>query len=484
MPLPSLPSPYGIGSIGRDAREFIDFLASSGQKYWQLLPLGPTGYGDSPYSSFSTFAGNPYLVDLETLVEEGLLSKNELDEIDWGSDEENIDYGKIYLNREKVLKKAFSRISAALCEEIDLFAQSNSWLENYAVFMALKHKFNMICWTEWPDYKLAMHDADAVESAGEELNAEISFHKFVQFEFFKQWADLRSYAKSKGIAFIGDVPIYAALDSADVWSEPELFQLDEHHHPSRVAGCPPDAFTDDGQLWGNPLYDWQKMKKSGYDWWIRRMAGASKLYDIVRIDHFRGFDSYWSIPAGDTTARNGKWVRGPGMSLVKVLRSRFPEFGFIAEDLGYLTDRVKKLVDDSGFPGMKVLEFAFDAHGDSIYLPHRFGENCVCYIGTHDNDTVLGWVQTLSEEEKNFAAEYMNIKDSEPWNWALIRTGMQSKANLFVAQMQDVLGLGSESRINTPGTLNGNWRWRMKRGELNDSLAEKLYEYTKKGNRC
>ena len=484
MPLPSLPSPYGIGTIGKEAREFIDFLSAAGQKYWQLLPLGPTGFGDSPYSSFSTFAGNPYLIDLDILIDEGLLDKVDVNTIDWGCNEEYIDYGKIYTNRENVLKKAYRRIPSSLHAEIGVFAENNLWLENYAVFMALKHKFNMSSWIEWPDEKLVVHDSIAVRNAALELEDEIDFYKFVQYEFFHQWDLLRDYAKGKNIDFIGDVPIYAALDSADVWSEPELFQLDENHRPIRVAGCPPDAFNDDGQLWGNPLYDWNKMKINQYNWWVRRIEGASRLYDIVRIDHFRGFDSYWSIPAHDKTARNGKWLRGPGLPLVKALQTNFPILGFIAEDLGYLTERVKKLVDDSGFPGMKVLEFAFDSHGDSIYLPHKFGKNSVCYIGTHDNDTVLGWISTLSEKEISFAADYIELEENEPWNWALIRTGMDSAASLFVVQLQDVLGLGSEGRINIPGTLNGNWRWRMKKGALSESIANKLLKYTKYGNRC
>lgn len=479
MHMSSLPSNYGIGTMGKCAYDFIDFLKAAGQKYWQLLPLGPTSYGDSPYSSFSTFAGNPYLVDLDMLIEDGLLEKNDVKGINWGSDPARVDYGCIFQHRFKVLRKAFHRGRESLKEQVEAFRRENgSWLENYALFMAVKAKFNMVSWTEWKDEGIRLHRPEAVESYSRELKEEIDFYVFMQFLFFRQWDKLRTYAKKQGVAFIGDIPIYVAMDSADVWSDPQYFMLDRDNVPTEVAGVPPDAFTADGQLWGNPLYNWDKMKSDGYGWWIRRIDGAKELYDVIRIDHFRGFDSYWAVPWGAKTAKEGCWRPGPGMSLVGVLGSWFHDLSFIAEDLGYITPSVRKLVEDSGFPGMKILEFAFDAHGESDYLPHRCDKNSVCYMGTHDNDTVAGWLKTTDEENLDFARRYMHIGDDEGWSWGLIRTGMATASNLFVVQMQDVLELPAGCRMNTPGTSSGNWQWRMLPGSLSDELAEKLLEYT------
>ena len=485
MPMSSLPSPYGIGTMGKAAYEFIDFLKAAGQKYWQLLPMGPTSYGDSPYASFSTFAGNPYFIDLDMLVEEGLLKKADLKGIRWSVKKDRVDYGLIFQSRFKVLRKAFQNGRESLQEEITAFRRENAgWLEDYALFMAVKGKFNLAGWTQWPDEDIRLHKPEAVEKYGRELKEEVDFYVFMQFLFFRQWEALRAYAKEAGVQFIGDIPIYVAMDSADVWSAPQYFQLDSENVPTEVSGVPPDAFTEDGQLWGNPLYDWDAMASDGYGWWIRRIDGAKKLYDVIRIDHFRGLESYWAVPYGAETAKDGQWRPGPGMKLVGVLASWFHNLSFIAEDLGYVTPEVKALLADSGFPGMKILEFAFDAHGESDYLPHRCTSNSVCYMGTHDNDTVQGWLKTMSEDDLDFASRYMHITEDEGWNWGLIRTGMATASNLFVVQMQDVLELPAGCRMNTPGTSSGNWQWRMLPGLLTEELAAKLLTYTKTFRRC
>ena len=478
MPLSSLPSPYGIGTMGKAAFQFVDFLASAGQKYWQLLPLGPTSYGDSPYQSFSSFAGNPYFVDLDLLIKDKLLKAAEVKNRDWGERDDRVDYGKIYENRFAVLRLAYERGAERYAEEIDAFRQENGWwLENYALFMAIKASQGMKAWSEWPEELRLRKDA-ALEKARKELRQDVEFYIFVQFLFYRQWEALRDYAHDKGIRFIGDIPIYVALDSADVWSEPHFFQLDEKNIPKEVAGVPPDAFTEDGQLWGNPLYDYDAMKKDGYGWWIRRIDGAKKLYDVIRIDHFRGFESYWAVPYGDETAKNGRWKPGPGMGLVGVLTSWFRDLSFIAEDLGYTTPEVRKLLADSGLPGMKILEFAFDAHGDSAYLPHNCEENSSCYIGTHDNETVQGWLKWADKPSLRFAERYMHITPDEGWNWGMIRSGMATRSRLFVVQMQDLLELGADARMNSPGTSSGNWQWRMLPGAADKALAKKLKLYT------
>ena len=477
MPMSSLPSPYGIGTMGKSAFQFVDFLAAAGQKYWQLLPLGPTSYGDSPYQSFSSFAGNPYYIDLDLLIRDKLLKPAEVRDRDWGDDPARTDYGKIYENRFAVLRLAFERGAERYAEEIAAFRRENAWLDNYALFMAIKRSQGMRAWTAWPE-ALRLRREDALREAREELKADVDFFVFVQFLFYRQWEALRAYAKEKGISFIGDVPIYVALDSADVWSEPRFFQLDEKNVPTEVAGVPPDPFTEDGQLWGNPLYDWDAMKKDGYGWWIRRIDGAKKLYDVLRIDHFRGFESYWAVPYGDTTAKNGVWKPGPGMGLVGVLNAWFRDLDFIAEDLGYTTPEVRQLLEDSGLPGMKVLQFAFDSHGDSDYLPHNCVPNSSCYIGTHDNETVQGWLRSTDRASLRFARRYLHITEDEGWNWGLIRGGMATASRLFVVQMQDVLGLGPGARMNSPGTAAGNWQWRMLPGAYDRALARKLRLYT------
>ena len=479
MPMSALPSNYGIGTMGKCAYKFVDFLKAAGQKYWQLLPLGPTSYGDSPYSSFSTFAGNPYFIDLDMLVKDGLLKSSELKRFDWGGDPAHVEYGRIYDSRFKVLRLAYSCGASVLAAELDRFRRDNaSWLENYALYMSLKAHFGMSGWTEWPEEDIRLHKHEAVEKYTALLSEDISFHVFIQYLFYRQWNALRDYAHENGVNFIGDIPIYVALDSADVWSEPHFFQLDENNVPLEVAGVPPDAFTDEGQLWGNPLYDWDAMRADGYGWWIRRIEGARKLYDVIRIDHFRGFESYWAVPYGEETAKNGHWKPGPGMGLVSVLMSWFHDLSFIAEDLGYVTPEVRKLLSDSGLPGMRILQFAFDAHGESDYLPHRCCSNSVCYIGTHDNDTVMGWLSTMSGDDRKFAERYMHITPDEGWCWGMIRTGMSTVSDLFVMQMQDLLELPGSCRVNTPGTTGSNWQWRMLPGALDKKLSKRLRVYT------
>ena len=479
MPLSSLPSPHGIGTMGKAAYDFVDFLKAAGQRYWQLLPLVPAGAGDSPYSSFSTFAGNPYFIDLDRLVKDKLLRPKDLVGINWGRNPEQVDYEALRLQRPAVLRRAFERGREPLAAEVETFRKENKWVDTYGLYMALKAHFNMLPWMDWPEEDIRMHRPDAVRRWTILLHEEIEYHIFVQYLFFRQWNALREYAHKKGVEFIGDIPIYVALDSADVWSEAYFFQLDEKNVPKAVAGVPPDPFTADGQLWGNPLYNWDAMERDGYGWWIRRIEGAEKLYDVIRIDHFRGFASYWSVPYGELTAKNGVWMPGPGMKLVGVLTSWFHELDFIAEDLGYVTEDVRRLVWDSCMPGMKILEFAFDAHGDSDYLPHCIPYNATCYLGTHDNNTVMGWLKDIGKRDRDFAARYMHITEDEGWCWGMIRTGMATCADLFVVQMQDLLELDEKARMNTPGTPTGNWRWRMLPGKADKDLAKKLYLYTR-----
>ena len=475
MPISSLPSPHGIGTLGAEARKFVDFLADAGQSWWQILPVGPTSYGDSPYQSFSAYAGNPYFVDLDLLCEDGLLTPAEVNSVNWGTDPAKVDYSAIYNSRFPLLHLAMERGWERDADKVAAFSEENaSWLPDYALFMAVKRHFGMQSWTEWPDEDIRLRRPEAVARYQEELADDIRLFTYIQYLFFRQWEDLRSYAHEKGIGIIGDLPIYVAMDSADVWADPRAFQLDERNVPAEVAGVPPDYFTADGQLWGNPLYDWDAMKADGYTWWIRRIAGASRLYDILRIDHFRGLESYWAVPYGETTAKTGRWVKGPGMDLMNVLTEKFPNIQFIAEDLGYLTPEVRQLLEDSGLPGMKVLEFAFDSREAANYLPHTYPRHCVCYAGTHDNATLMGWKDEAAPADIAMARQYLGLNDEEGFHWGVLRGGQSSVADLFVAQMQDYLGLGSEARMNTPGILGGNWQWRMLSGQITDALTARI----------
>ena len=478
MHISSLPGPGGIGTMGKSAYEFVDFLEAAGQKYWQLLPLCPTGYGDSPYQSFSTFAGNHYFIDLEYLIDEGLLTRDEVDAVTWCRGPEKVDYGALYENRCRVLRRAYERFVPD--EAYRAFLRENqSWLPDYSLFMALKEAYPGGDWLAWPK-GLRLREPEALAEARETYEKEIDFHCFLQYLFHCQWETLRAYAKGKGIGIIGDVPIYVPLDSADVWANYELFQLDADRRPKLVAGVPPDGFTADGQLWGNPLYDWEKLKSTGYDWWLRRLGAAANMYDVVRLDHFRGFESYWAVPAEDDTAKNGHWLPGPGWDFVGTLREKLPELRFIAEDLGYLTPEVKKLQKDSGYPGMKVLEFAFDSREPSDYLPHRYTPNSVCYLGTHDNMTMQQWFDEADEDDVAYAKEYMGLNEEEGYVWGMLRGGMSSVSETFVAQMQDYIGLGARGRMNFPGTLSdANWTWRAKAEDFTPELAARIRAMTK-----
>ena len=476
MHITSLPGEYGVGTMGKQAYEFVDFLKKAGQSIWQILPLTPTGFGDSPYQSCSTFAGNHYLIDLPTLVQEGLLTEQDLEGIRWNISEDKVDFGLLYNNRLKVLRAAYGRFTPGADYEA-FCAENSSWLPDFALFMALKDKFGGKPWYEWEE-KLKFRDPDAIWAARGELKEQISFFSFVQYLFFKQWTALHDYAQKSGITIIGDVPIYVPRDSVEVWSSPELFQMDEKLDPKAVAGCPPDAFSADGQLWGNPLYRWDAVAADGYSWWIRRLAAAGKLYDVVRMDHFRAFAGYWSVPFGDKTAKGGQWITGPGMDFISAVKEALPELKLIAEDLGYLTQDVLDLRDASGYPGMKVLQFAFDSREPSDYLPHTYTANSVCYTGTHDNMTTRQWLETGTPEMQQYATEYMRLSKEEGMVWGVIRTAMSSVSDTCVIPLQDYLDLGAEARMNFPGTTNSNWTWRAKDGMIVDALAEKIRHLT------
>ena len=474
LSITSLPSPYGIGTIGKEAREFADFLKKSGQRIWQILPVGPTSYGDSPYQSFSTYAGNPYLIDLDTLVEEGLVKKAQIEALDWGSNADEVDYEKIYNSRFKILRIAFENYKKGDMRAFRNFVRNNSkWLKNYALYMAVKSSFNMVSWTEWPE-DIKMREDTAVRRYERKLRNDINFWKFVQFKFYEQWESFRAYVNGLGIKIMGDMPIYVAMDSADTWANPELFQLYDDGDPIAVAGCPPDYFSKTGQLWGNPLYDWDYLWETDYEWWFERIKAASKLYDITRIDHFRAFASYYSIPYPAENAINGKWIEGPRIEFFRMMEEECGKFEIVAEDLGTLTPDVTELMEQTGYPGMKVLEFAFDSGEENDYLPHNYTNNCVVYTGTHDNDTVMGWLETADPKDVAYARSYCKMAPDEPFNWGLIRTAYESKADMAIVPMQDILGLGKEARMNTPSTLGGNWTWRVNPAALTDELANKL----------
>lgn len=479
LPISSIPSNYGIGSFSKEAYEFVDFLAKAGQTYWQILPLGPTGYGDSPYQSFSTFAGNPYYIDLEELIGKNWITAKECEACDWGEGESYVDYEKIYRSRFAILKKAFENSDIESDPDFRNFVSENRfWLEGYAYYMAIKDSYGGKSWTDW-DSDIRIRQEKAVKAYGEKLKKEIVFYEFQQYLFATQWFKLKEYANQKGIKIIGDIPIYVAFDSADTWANPELFQLDQDGRPLAVAGTPPDSFSATGQLWGNPLYDWEYHKKTGFAWWIQRIAYCYKLYDVVRIDHFRGFDEYFSIPYGDDTAVNGTWVKGPGYDLFKTLKEKLGSMDVIAEDLGFLTPSVLKLVKKTGYPGMKVLQFAFDSREESDYLPHNYTANSIVYTGTHDNDTLLGWYQSISRADRRFAKKYLNIRGTKELVWHFIRAAMASVSDTAIIPMQDYLELGTEARINTPSTLGNNWKWRMNREQMTQELAAKICEMTK-----
>lgn len=481
LPISSLPSKYGIGCFSKEAYKWIDQLKEAGQSYWQILPLAPTSYGDSPYQSFSSFAGNPYFIDLEELIEEGVLTRKECNKTDFGDNADFIDYGKLYENRFPLLRLTYERSNIAENPDFVKFTQENAyWLEDYALFMAVKIRFNGASWSEWAE-DIKRRWPFAMDYYRRECYFDIEFYKYLQFVFNRQWMKLKAYANENGIEIIGDIPIYVAFDSADAWASPELFQFNEDFEPEAVAGCPPDAFSEDGQLWGNPLYRWDYHKYTDYAWWIGRMAHSFNMYDVVRIDHFRGFDEYYSIPYGDETAVNGHWEKGPGLELFQTLERKLGAKQIIAEDLGLQTPTVAKLLKDSDYPGMKVLEFAFDPREKTNYLPHSYDRNCVVYTGTHDNETLVQWYKALDKESKAFAEEYMNNAhiSAEEKYWDFIRLAMMSSANTCITPAQDFMGLDEEARINHPSTLGKNWKWRIDSKMFSKKLINKIYKLTK-----
>lgn len=476
----SLPSSYGIGSLGKEAYRFVDFLKQAGQSCWQMLPINPTGYGDSPYQALSSFAGNHYLIDLDLLVEEKLLEPCEVSEKSWGDNPAKVDFSILYRQRLPLLHKAFQRFDAEKNPEYKEFVQQKKgWLEDYSLFMALKEENDQAPWTQWED-GIRLRDEETLKECGERLKEQMEFHYFLQFLFYRQWDELHKYAVEQGVSLIGDVPIYVPMDSADVWAAPDRFQLDQNRMPVVIAGCPPDAFAAEGQRWGNPIYDWEAMKADGYDWWISRLRAATHFFDVIRIDHFRGIESYWAIPAEEKTAVKGQWRKGPGMDLIHAIHENLPETRFIAEDLGFLTPEVMEMQEQSGFPGMKVLQFAFDSREEGNYLPYTYTRNTVCYTGTHDNETLRQWQEMISSEDLQYALKYLQIEDEDSLPNAMIVCGMASVSDLFVVQMQDYLGLGAEARMNKPSTLNDrNWTWRVLEGQITPELAEKIGRLTK-----
>ncbi len=476
MPVFSLASKFGIGCFSKEAYDFVDFLNRSGQGYWQVLPFGPTGYGNSPYQPYSAFAGNPYFISLEDLIEEGLLEWDDVNGVDFGDDQEKVDYGKLYENRFDVLKIAYENfIEKGETKEFEAYKKKEKyWLEDFCLYLAIKQEQEGKSWLEWPK-DLRTRDKKALQKAAEENKDVIEFQEFLQFKFDEQWEKLHKYAKKKNVKIIGDLPFYTAMDSADVWSHPESFQMDKDGEPKAVAGCPPDAFSKDGQLWGNPVYDWDALKKNDYAWWCERIERNYQWYDCIRIDHFHGFAEYFAVPYGDETAERGKSHKGPGMDLFKALHKKFGELDMIAEDLGTVTEENVKLLEDSGLPGMKVLQFGFTSW-DSCYVNHRHIPNCVVYTGTHDNTPTFAWVQEISEGERNFTRRYINSMNTDygALVWDIIREAYRSVANLCIVPLVDYLCKGREARINTPGTADGNWQWRLKPNFLSEDLARSI----------
>lgn len=472
----SLPGREGIGTLGIEAFKFIDFLKKSKQKLWQIFPLGPTGYGDSPYQCFSAFAGNPYLIDLETLVKEGYLENEDLN-VYFGDNKESIEYGLIYTNKLPILRKAFTKFDVENNEFLNFNVENNYWLDNYSLFAALKTYFNGESWSNWPK-ELKNREEESIKEYKVKLIDEINYQKFLQYIFFKQWKSIKNYANQNGIEIIGDIPIFVSMDSADAWSNPEIFLFDKERNPVKVAGVPPDYFSATGQLWGNPLFDWAKLKETGYKWWIDRVKANLSLYDVIRIDHFRGFESYWAINYGETTAINGKWEKGPGIDLFNEIKKSLGDINIIAEDLGILTDEVVELKESAGFPGMKILQFAFDQDPENEYLPHNFENNTVVYTGTHDNDTTNSWYFKLTDAEKGEVRDYLNVSDDSYIVYSMIRLALRSVADTAIIPMQDYLNLGEFARINTPGLASGNWQWRLNEWALNDDLAANIAHLT------
>ena len=479
MHISSLSSDYGIGTLGSEAYTFADFLEQAGQSCWQILPLCPTSFGDSPYQSFSSFAGNPYFIDFELLRRDNLLKKSDYADMNWGASAEKVDYERVYRGRKAVFATLYKNFIKNIPTEFYEFCESQDyWLSDFSLFMAEKEARFGMPWQFWSE-NVKKRKPIAVEEEKEKFKAEMQYHKMLQYLFYKQWNNLKDYVNSKRIKIIGDIPIYVAADSADVWASPQNFNLDENYCAQEVAGCPPDKFSEDGQLWGNPLFDWDYMKKDNYSWWIRRIAHNMRLYDIIRIDHFRGFDSYYAVSAKEKTAKSGVWREGPKEEFFNSVREQLGEISIIAEDLGYLTPSVKNLLKSTGFPGMKVLQFAFDSREASDYMPHNYDKNSVVYTGTHDNNTIMGWVKEAPPEDVELAKNDVALSIAEGFNWGMIRGALSSVSSTAIITAQDILSLDGRARMNTPSTIGGNWMWRAKKGAFTHTLAEKLLEYTK-----
>ena len=476
----SLPNKYGIGSFGKEAYNFVDFLHECGQSYWQVLPIGPTSFGDSPYQSFSAFAGNPYFIDLDTLRSEGLLLEGEIKS--HKTRKQFIDYGKLYAERFKILRIAFMRFDTNNKEYKRFLYENSNWIDDYGLFMAIKQKYNDVSWQNW-DLSLKMRDSSVLFKNREMLNDEITFCQFVQFKFFEQYFKLKEYASKKGIQLIGDIPIYVALDSVDVWANPSSFDLSEKLVPNMVAGVPPDEFSKTGQLWGNPLYNWAELEHHNYSWWVERIHHANKLFDYIRIDHFIGFENYFAIPVNDDTAVNGKWRKGPGIKLFDKLSEKLGEVNIIAEDLGVINDAVEGLLKACGFPNMKVFQFAFDGDANNKYLPHQYSENCVAYTGTHDNNPTSDWFNTLPSDAKIEVSGYVRNSNPNVIVDDIIECILNSRASIVIVPIQDYLGLGKNARMNKPSTLGKNWTWRLSNNMLDDSLKKKILLLTEKTGR-
>ncbi len=477
MHIASLPSENGIGAMGQEAYKFIDFLKETNQTYWQILPICPTSFGDSPYQSFSTFAGNPYFIDLDVLCYDGFLCWEDYKYTNWGDDIENIDYALIFKERNRVFETLYENFKKKIPQDFDSFCSENAfWLNDFTLFMAVKDEFGGVEFSRWDD-DIKKREPKAIAYYTEKCKDRIGYYKMLQYFFFKQWHAIKNYANQNGIKIIGDLPIYVAGDSADVWANPKCFKLDEDLKPIEVAGCPPDAFSSEGQLWGNPIYDWKYLKQTDYDWWLKRLKASLQIYDLVRIDHFRGFEAFYCIKYGAKNAKNGKWRKGPDMAFWNFVKKELGDLPIIAEDLGFLTDKVHKMLEKSGFPGMKVLQFAFDSREDNDYLPHNYTKNCVVYTGTHDNDTINGWVDSISQEDLEFAKKYLDT--NEEIREKLMMSAMASVADTCILTMQDLIGLGSQSRMNIPSTVGGNWRWRAKPQYITQEIKQTLTNLTK-----
>lgn len=482
MHISSLPGPGGIGSLGKEAYAFADFLKASGMAVWQVLPLGPTGYGESPYQSSSVFAGNPMLISCAALREAGLVAYDDGEEFT-PDDPERVDYPAVRESKEKLLRRCFAQSEGKLQKELAAFRRENPWVEDFALFTALKARYGGAMWTKWPDREVRRRQPAALERCRRELDGEIRYHLFCQYLFFRQWFALKRYCNGLGIRLFGDMPIYVAEDSADTWTHPEAFQLDGEGVPKRVAGVPPDFFSADGQLWGNPLYRWFSLRLHGYGWWVERMAAMAKMYDIVRIDHFIGFANYYSVPQGAPNARTGKWIIGPGKSLFRTLERKIPGLNIVAEDLGCVNDRVRRLLTAVGYPGMRVLSFGFGGGEDNPHLPANYVTNSVVYTGTHDNDTVRGWIDTADDAALAQARQLLGFDKPEDGPAAFVRAVLASRADTAMIPMQDVLGLGGWARMNRPGTIGNNWLWRMAPGAATPELAQRLRRENEATNR-